>query len=133
MNGAETNKRTVTILLVEDEDVLLDLIKIVLEGKGFRVLPARDGLEAVEIFSRHRDEIDVVISDMGLPKLGGWEAFLKMKEIRSNINVILASGYFDQDLKAEMVKAGAKDFIQKPYDLDEIAEKIREVISKPNG
>ena len=132
MNGVDTNKRAVTILLVEDEDVLLDLIKIVLEGKGFRVFPARDGLEAVEVFRSHKDEIDVVISDMGLPKLGGWEAFQKMKEIRSDICVILASGYFDQDLKAEMVKAGAKDFIQKPYDLDEITEKIREVISKPN-
>jgi len=130
MNKNDTTRGSDTILLVEDEEMLLDLMKTLLEAKGFHVLTAQDGVEAVEVFTRHKDEIAVVISDMGLPKLGGWEAFQKMKEIRSNVNVILASGYFDMNLKADIIKAGAKDFVQKPYDPEEITEKIREVISK---
>ena len=119
-----------TVLVVEDEEMLLVLLKSVLESRGFRVLTAEDGEEAVETFSRHRNEIAVVLSDMGLPKLGGWEAFQKMKEIRSGVSVILASGYFDYNLKAEMIKAGATDFVQKPYDLEEITAKIREAVGK---
>ncbi len=130
MKKTEEKRGTETLLLVEDEEMLLDLMKTLLEARGYHVLTARDGVEAIDVFTRHKDEIDVVISDMGLPKLGGWEAFQKMREIRSNVNVILASGYFDINLKAEIIKAGAKDFVQKPYDPDEITEKIREVISK---
>lgn len=130
MNEADKGGGQETILLVEDEEMLLQLMKTLLEAKGYKVLTAEDGLEAIDVFSRHKDEVALVISDMGLPKLGGWEAFQKMKEIRSDVNVILASGYFDFNLKAEMIKAGAIDFVQKPYDPDEISEKIREVISR---
>lgn len=129
MKKTDEKRGTETILLVEDEEMLLDLMKTLLEAKGYHVLTAEDGVEAVEVFTRHKDEIAVVISDMGLPKLGGWEAFQKMREIRGNVNVILASGYFDFNLKADIIKAGAKDFVQKPYDPEEITEKIREVIS----
>lgn len=130
MNKTDEKRGTETILLVEDEEMLLDLMKTLLETKGYHVLTAHDGVEAVDMFTRHKDEIAVVISDMGLPKLGGWEAFQKMREIRSNVNVILASGYFDINLKAEIIKAGAQDFVQKPYDPEEITQKIRDVISK---
>ena len=130
MNKPDEKRGMETILLVEDEEMLLDLMKTLLEAKGYHVLTAQDGVEAVEVFTRHKDEIAVVISDMGLPRLGGWEAFQKMREMRSDVNVILASGYFDMNLKAEIIKAGAKDFVQKPYDLEEITERIREVISQ---
>ena len=67
---------------------------------------------------------------MGLPKLGGWEAFKIMKEIRPKVNVIFASGYLDPGLKAEILKGGARDFVQKPYDPNEIMKRIREVIDR---
>ncbi len=104
-----------TVLLVEDEEMLLDLLQVFLEENGYRVLVARDGMEAVELYEKHALEITVVLSDMGLPKLGGWEAFRRMKVIDPTVRCILASGYFDPDLRAEMIKEGALDFVQKPY------------------
>lgn len=103
------------ILLVEDEEMLLDLLQVFLEENGYNVLVARDGMEAVEIYEKHAGEIKVVLSDMGLPKLGGWEAFRRMKIINPSVRCILASGYFDPDLRADMIKEGALDFVQKPY------------------
>ena len=119
-----------TILLVEDEEMLLDLVKMVLEEEGFHVLAAKDGEEALSMYTHHKDEIDVVVSDMGLPKLGGWEILQKMKEINPGAKVILASGYSDPKIKSEMLKEGAKDYVSKPYDTDEITKKIREVFHR---
>lgn len=104
-----------TILLVEDEEMLLDLLQVFLEENGYKVLIARDGMEAVEVYEKHAQEINVVLSDMGLPKLGGWEAFRRMKAINPSVRCILASGYFDPDLRADMIREGALDFVQKPY------------------
>lgn len=117
------------VLLVEDEEMLLELLQTLLEENGYKVLVAKDGREAVEIYTRHKDEISVVLSDMGLPKLGGWEAFQKMKEINPRVKSILASGYLDPNLRADMIKAGAKDFVQKPYIPEIILARIREVIN----
>lgn len=129
--GGEKSQGTPSVLLVEDEEMLLELLQTLLEENGFKVFVARDGLEAVEMYSRHKKEISVVLSDMGLPKLGGWEAFQKMKEINPKVKSILASGYLDPKLRADMIKAGAKDFVQKPYIPDIILARIREVIHEP--
>ncbi len=118
------------ILLVEDEEMLLDLLSTFLKDHGFRTFRARDGEEAVKIYAEHQQEIAVVLSDMGLPKLGGWEAFQKMKEINPNVKSILASGYLDPKLREEMIRAGAVDFIQKPYVPEIILERIRDIIEK---
>jgi PAS domain S-box-containing protein len=116
------------VLLVEDEEMLLDLLQALLEESGYRVLTAKDGMEAVDVYKSHAEEISIVLSDMGLPKLGGWEAFRRMKEVNPSIRCILASGYFDPDLRIEMIKEGAIDFIQKPYVPDIILARINEAI-----
>ncbi len=117
-----------TILLVEDEPLLLDLMKLVLEEKGYRVATAVDGLQALEVYHKNVDTIDLVLSDMGLPRLGGWETFQRMRDINPNLKVILASGFVHPELKAEMISQGAKDFIQKPYVPSKILQRIREVL-----
>jgi two-component system cell cycle sensor histidine kinase/response regulator CckA len=117
-----------TILVVEDEEMLLDLVKSLLEDKGYTVLTASDGLEAVDVYARHKEKISLVLSDMGLPKMSGWEAFRKMREINPGIKAILASGYLDPEVRSEMLKAGARDFVLKPYDVDHILVRLREVI-----
>jgi PAS domain S-box-containing protein len=119
-----------TVLLVEDEDMLLDLLSTLLSENGYRTLTARDGQEAVEIFKRHHREIAIVLSDMGLPKLGGWQAFQMMREVNPTAKVILASGYLDPNLRTEMIASGAVDFIQKPYIPDEVLRRIRTVIDQ---
>lgn len=125
------NKK-VKVLLVEDEITLRDLLKTILEESGLNIITAADGVEAVEIFKAHKDEIGVVLSDLGLPRLGGWEAFLKMREINPELKGILASGYFNQKVKDEILKSGAENFIQKPYNPPEIIAMIRRMIEE-NG
>jgi CheY-like chemotaxis protein len=117
-----------TILLVEDEDMLRELGVSILESEGFRVLAAKDGVEAVGLFEAHSDEIGLVVCDLGLPRLGGREAFLKMKETRPGVRAIVASGYLEPAIRSEMLKAGVIDTIQKPYDFNDLLAKIREVI-----
>ncbi|CAN5586550.1 hypothetical protein BH20VER1_BH20VER1_22360 [soil metagenome] len=119
-----------TILLVEDEEQLRDLGVTILGGEGYRVIPARDGLEAVELFTMHRDEIGLVVCDLGLPKLGGRDAFLRMKEVKPSVRAIVASGYLEPSVRSEILKAGVIDTIQKPYDFDELIAKIRSIIGK---
>jgi PAS domain S-box-containing protein len=117
-----------TILLVEDEEMLRELGKTILEGEGYRVLAAKDGMEAVELFEANRDDIGLVVCDLGLPRLGGREAFLKMKESRPSVRAIVASGYLEPSIRSELLKAGVIDTIQKPYDFSYLLEKIRSAI-----
>lgn len=120
-----------TILLVEDEEMLRELGITMLEAEGYRVIAAKDGVEAVEFFEAHRDEIGLVVCDLGLPRLGGRDAFMKMKESRPAVRVIVASGYLEPNMRSEILKAGVVDTIQKPYDFRELLEKIRSVIGEP--
>ena len=119
-----------TILIVEDEENLRDLLRLILEENGMKVLEAVDGVEAVEIFTAHQEEIAVVLSDIGLPRLGGWEAFLKMREINPEVKGILASGFFNPDVREEIIKSGAMDFISKPYNSAQIIRIVREAIAE---
>ena len=121
-------KGTETILVVEDEEMLLELVKSFLETNGYRVLTAKDGAEAVEMYKRHKDAIALVLSDMGLPKIAGLEAFQLMKAINPEIKIIFASGYLDPELKSVLLQSGAKDFIGKPYTPDEVVKKVREIL-----
>ena len=117
-----------TILLVEDEEMLRELGVEILEGEGYRVIAAKDGVEAVEFFEANQEEIGLVICDLGLPRLGGREAFLKMKESKPAVRVIIASGYLEPVIRSEMLKAGVLDTIQKPYDFNVLLAKIRSLI-----
>jgi DNA-binding NtrC family response regulator len=117
-----------TILIVEDEENLRYLLRMILEDSGMKVLEAIDGVEAVEIFTAHQNEIGIVLSDIGLPRLGGWDAFLKMKEINPEVIGILASGFFNQDVRTEIIKSGAMDFIPKPYNSKQIIMVVRKAL-----
>ena len=141
LRSAEAEKKTAsvektvkggseTILLVEDEEALLALVRKTLEAKGYRVLTAQDGVEALDFYRRHVDQIAVVVSDMGLPKLGGWEAAVKMREINRAAKIILASGFLEPGRKEKLVRDGMNHFIQKPYNPNQVLAKIREVIDQ---
>jgi len=126
--GAAGQNIPQTILLVEDEEMLRDLGVSILESEGFRVLAAKDGVEAVALFEANSEEIGLVVCDLGLPRLGGREAFLKMKELKPSVRAIVASGYLEPTIRSEMLKAGVIDTIQKPYDFNDLLAKIRSVI-----
>jgi two-component system, cell cycle sensor histidine kinase and response regulator CckA len=117
-----------TILLVEDEEMLRDLGVMILQEEGYRVLSAKDGIEALEIFDKHIDEVGLVVCDLGLPRLGGRDVFMKMKESKPGVLAIVASGYLEPALRSEILRAGVIDTIQKPYDFHEMLDKIRSII-----
>ena len=120
-----------TILLVEDEELLLESMKTLLEDEGYTVLTAIDGEQAVQMYEGHQDEIDFVLTDLGLPKMSGWEAYENMKRINPAVKVMFGTGKFDHNFKYGSLKGGAVDFIQKPYLPNEVLKRIRDVIGVP--
>jgi PAS domain S-box-containing protein len=121
---------TETILLVEDEELLLEMVRVLLQSKGYKVFVAQDGAEAIEVYKKNIQEIAIVLTDLGLPMMTGIEVLKKLKEIDPSIKVILASGFFEPDIKSELLKAGAKGFLQKPYMSEEILRALREVLDE---
>jgi CheY-like chemotaxis protein len=119
-----------TILLVEDEQLLREFMQVHLEARGFHVLTAADGLEAVDMFYKHKDEISLVFSDMGLPNLGGWEAYKKMKEYSDSVRAVFATGYLEPDMRSEILKSGVKGIVSKPYIPEEVTKMIVETLSR---
>ena len=114
-----------TILVVEDEELLLDLLKEMLEAEGFRVITATDGNQAVNLYRSEKEKVSLVLSDMGLPGMGGWEVLRQLKTINPMVKVILSSGFMDSKVRQDMILSGAKDFIQKPYTPEKVVEQIR--------
>ncbi|MFA6816225.1 MAG: response regulator [Lentisphaeria bacterium] len=117
-----------TILLVDDEDMIWDVINDMLQDMGYQVILAGNGIEAVEIYENNPHMIDLVLLDMIMPKMGGQEAFMKLKKIDPNVNVLLSSGYVSGEEVADVLNAGAKGFLKKPYRMADLAKKIKEII-----
>ncbi len=117
-----------TILVVEDEEMLRDLVKNILVSKGYIAITASDGVEAVELFMLHRREISLVVADVGLPRLTGSEVYLKLKRINPRVKVILASGFLEPGFTADILKSGVKEVMKKPYQPDELLRCIRRVL-----
>jgi two-component system cell cycle sensor histidine kinase/response regulator CckA len=126
----EVRKGTGTVLLVDDEDVILEVGKDLLEAMGYRVLLAGDGKVAVEVYGKNRDVIDIVILDMVMPNMGGGEAYDRIREINPNVKALLSSGYSIDGEATEILQRGCNGFIQKPFRINELAEKIREILDK---
>jgi len=119
---------TETILVVEDEEMLREMLTTVLLSRGYQVLTASDGIEALEIYSLRRESIHLVVADIGLPRLAGSEMFLRLKQNNPGIKVVLASGFLEPALKVEMMKAGAKEIIQKPYQPNDFLRSVRRAL-----
>jgi PAS domain S-box-containing protein len=133
---AETQKEipggTETLLIVEDEEMLRELLKNFLRSAGYRVFTAVDGQEAVDLFEEHCEDIQLVLSDMGLPKLSGIDVFRKMKLKKPNVRFILASGFMESQMKTETSKEGLKDFLEKPYSVYEVLQAVRTILDSEN-
>ena len=119
-----------TILVVEDEQLMLRLLEKFLSRQGYQVLVASDGEQAIEAYCRHKTEIDVVLLDVGLPKVRGMDVLLKMKDENPDVRVVIASGYLEPEVKSEMYRAGVNDFVDKPYMLPEVLETLRSLTER---
>ncbi len=119
-----------TILLVEDEEMLMEVLSSSLRSKGYTVLAACDGDEALRVFEQHRGDIKLVITDFGLPLRTGFEVFQALRKKAPSLNVVLASGYIDPQQQTMMSAAGVRAFLQKPYQIAEVLKKIREILDE---
>lgn len=124
----DIQKGTETILLVDDEDVVVEVSRDILEALGYNTLIARSGKEAIEVYINNQDNIDMVLLDLIMPNLNGGETYDKMKEVNPNIKALLSSGYSIDGQGAEVLKRGCNGFIQKPFKIDELSKKIREIL-----
>ncbi len=123
-------KWTGTVLLVDDEEVILEVGKDLLETMGYRVLTAKDGKDAIKVYRKRKAEIDIIILDMVMPDMGGGEAYDRLKKIDPDIKVLLSSGYSIEGEATEILKRGCNGFIQKPFMIKLLSEKIMEILGK---
>jgi PAS domain S-box-containing protein len=119
---------TETLLVVEDEEMLMMSLRMVLIEKGYKVLSAEDGLTAVKTYQERKNDIALVLTDLGLPNITGLEVCQRIKKINPKERIILATGFLDPEMKSEFLKAGIQHFLYKPYDLIKVLKAIREVL-----
>ena len=119
-----------TILLVDDEDMIIEVGKALLKKMGYKVLVAKSGKAAVELYKSNKDEIEMVILDMIMPNMGGGDTYDKLKKIDPDIKALLSSGYSIDGQATEILKRGCDGFIQKPFNIKKMSQKIRQVLDK---
>ena len=117
-----------TILVVDDEEYILNADKAMLNELGYEVLLANGGKEALRVFDENKDRINLMILDLIMPDLSGEIVFDRIKSSRPDIRVILSSGYCIEGLAESILKKGCDGFIQKPYNLNQLARKIKEIL-----
>ncbi len=115
---------------IDDEEIIVDIGKKNLEKLGYKVMTARNGKEAVELYKKTQGNIDIVVLDMIMPEMGGGETYDKLKEINPDVKVILSSGYSIEGQASEILKRGCDGFIQKPFRMKQLSRKINEVLEK---
>ncbi len=126
----ETLKGTETVLLVDDEDRIVDIGKKILKIMGYKVLVARSGKEAIELYKKNQARIDIVVLDMIMPEIGGGEVYDRLKEVNPHVRVLLSSGYSINGEATEILVRGCNGFVQKPFSMKELSRRIREILDK---
>ncbi|MBW2619704.1 MAG: response regulator [Deltaproteobacteria bacterium] len=119
-----------TVLLVDDEDMVVEGCREMLTKMGYNVSIARNGKDALEIYKENQDKIDIVIIDMIMPEMNGGDTYDRLKKMNPDINVLLSSGHSINGQATKILERGCNDFIQKPFNIEVLSEKIREILGK---
>ncbi|GAJ00366.1 unnamed protein product, partial [marine sediment metagenome] len=126
----EALKGTETVLLVDDEDMIIDVGQGTLKELGYKVLIARSGKEAIDVYKANKDKIDMVILDMIMPQMGGGATYDRLKKINPDIKVLLSSGYSINGQATEIVERGCNGFIQKPFNIKALSQEVRKILDE---
>jgi len=122
-----------TILLVDDEGMVVEVGQKMLESLNYRVIIARSGKEALDVYQGYKDEIDLIVLDMVMPGMGGGETYDRLKKADEDVRVLLSSGYSINGQAKEILERGCVGFIQKPFSLSDLSIKIKEVFEGLKG
>ncbi|MBF0497516.1 MAG: PAS domain S-box protein, partial [Deltaproteobacteria bacterium] len=127
---APVNGGNEVILLVDDEEILIEIEKDMLEEFGYETRTAYNGETAIDIYRTEMDRVNLVILDLNMPGMGGERCLEELLLIDPDVKVVIASGYYTGDRIEEMLKAGAAAFIGKPYQMSELLQLIRDVLNR---
>ena len=127
-SDGDTLRGSETVLFVDDEDMIIEIAEDLLNSLGYKALTARSGKEAIEIFDENKEHIDIVLLDMIMPDMSGSDTYDRMKAINPDIKVLLSSGYSINGQATEIMDRGCNGFIQKPFKMKELSQKLREVL-----
>ena len=116
------------ILLVDDDEIVIEVGGKMLQHMGYEVLKARDGQEALAVFDKYHDRVDAIILDMRLPGMNGATVFEQLRKINSHTKVLLASGYIEKHLANVILDHNCNDFIQKPFNLQQLKHKLEKLM-----
>ena len=128
--AGDTLRGSETVLFVDDEDMIIEIAEDLFEQLGYKVLIARSGKEAIEIYEENKERIDIVILDMIMPDMSGGETYDRMKDINPKVKVLLSSGYSINGQATEILDRGCNGFIQKPFKMKELSQKLREILDE---
>ena len=131
--GGETATGNETILLVDDEKIVLESGRELLQKLGYKVVTAENGQQALDVFRQKKGRVDLVILDMIMPGMGGGEVFDQLRQIDPEIKVLLSSGYSIDGEAAEILDRGCNGFIQKPFRVEPFSLKLREILEPSGG
>jgi len=118
------------ILLIDDEGIILDVGKDMLELLGYQVYISQKGAEAISIFEKHKGNIDLILLDMIMPGMGGGEVYDRLKRIDPEVKVLLSSGYSIDGEATEILNRGCQGFIQKPFNIEKLSQKVKNILCK---
>ena len=119
-----------TILLVDDEDMVLEVGARVLEKLHYAVLKAENGRDAVALFARHADQVVLVILDMNMPGMSGGVVFEELRKLKPDVKVLLTSGYGLDSRTQKLIASGGCGFVQKPFSIAALTQKLTEILLK---
>jgi two-component system cell cycle sensor histidine kinase/response regulator CckA len=119
-----------TVLLVDDEEMIIEVGSAMLEKLGYKVITAKSGESAIELISRKTDDVDIVILDLIMPGIDGEETFDQIRQFNRKIPVLISSGYAIEGQAANVMRKGCNGFIQKPFNISELSHTIRKTIQK---
>ena len=114
-----------TILIVDDDDAILHLTKLMLEKDGLEIVTAESGQRAVDLFQFGFEDISIVLLDIAIPGMGGEKTFRQLREIRKDIPIIVCSGLGEENVIQSFIQQGCVGFLQKPFNFDKLIEMIR--------
>jgi len=128
-SDAKTSNQILSVLVIDDEEMIRELARDVLEMNGFTTLCAENGMQGVATYEEHREKIGCIILDLTMPEMSGLETYSKLKEINTDVKIILSTGHGRDRDAQEIIARGVLGVIQKPYRIEELVLRVRETLT----
>jgi len=128
-DSKESSANGKTFLLIDDEPMVTDICEMMLKNLGYEVLKAYSGSEGIKIYEANREQIDLIISDFNMPGMNGQEVVEKLRIMDHSVKVLLSSGGLSVMHEEDAIGRGFNGFLQKPYSLDTLSDKIAEILN----